>query len=90
MLCVPHEASPEFWTSLAQLVFHTLDPGLRVYVEWSNEVWNGSFPQNAYAMTHGQSLGLAGSDPAAAYYVYQAVRVYEAFEAVFGAGRNRS
>jgi hypothetical protein len=88
-LNVPHEASAAYWTELAQLVSAELDPSLRVYLEWSNEVWNGSFPQNAYAMTHGQSSGLAGSDPAASYYVYQAVRVYEAFEAVFGAGSPR-
>ena len=88
-LNVPHEASAAYWAELAALVSAQLDPSLRVYLEWSNEVWNGSFPQNAYAMTHGQSLGLSGSDPAASYYVYQAVRLYEAFEAVFGAGSPR-
>src|SRR5580692_7668016 len=83
-LNVPHEASAAYWTELAQLVYAQLDPSLRVYLEWSNEVWNGSFPQYAYAQAQGQSLGLAGSDPEASYYVYQAVRMYEAFEAVFG------
>lgn len=88
-LNVPHEASAAYWTQLAQLVESQLDPSLRVYLEWSNEVWNGSFPQNAYAMTQGQALGLAGSDPSASYYVYQAVRMYEAFEAIFGQGSPR-
>jgi hypothetical protein len=88
-LNVPHEANAATWTQLAQLVYASLDPSLRVYLEWSNEVWNGSFPQNGYAATQGRSLGLAGSDPAAAYYVHQAVRVYEAFEAVFGKGSPR-
>jgi hypothetical protein len=83
-LNVPHEANATAWTQLAQLVYASLDPSLRVYVEWSNEVWNGSFPQNGYAATQGQSLGLAGTDPAASFYAYEAVRVYEAFEAVFG------
>jgi hypothetical protein len=62
---------------------------LRVYVEFSNEVWNSSFPQHAYAASKAQSLGLSGSDAAAAYYVYAAVRVYEAFEGVFGKGNPR-
>jgi hypothetical protein len=88
-LNVPHEANAATWTQLAQLVYGSLDPSLRVYLEWSNEVWNGSFPQNGYAATQGQSLGLAGSDPAASYYVYESVRVYEAFEAVFGKGSPR-
>jgi hypothetical protein len=88
-LNVPHEASASYWTELAQLVYTQLDPSLRVYLEWSNEVWNGSFPQNAYAAAEGQSLGLSGSDAAASYYVYEAVRMYEAFEAVFGKGSPR-
>ena len=88
-LNMPHEASPSYWTQLAQLVKAQLDPSLRVYVEWSNEVWNGGFPQNAYAKTQGQTLALPGSDPAASFYAYQAVRTYEAFEAVFGKGSPR-
>jgi hypothetical protein len=88
-LNVPHEANASYWTQLAQLVYAELDPSLRVYLEWSNEVWNGSFPQNAYAAAQGKSLGLAGGDPAASYDVYEAVRVYEAFEAVFGKGSPR-
>jgi hypothetical protein len=88
-LNVPHEATPAYWVELAQLVHSQLDPSLRVYVEWSNEVWNGSFPQNGYAATQGKALGLAGGDAGASYYVYQAVRLYETFEGVFGKGSPR-
>jgi hypothetical protein len=86
---VPHEAKPEYWQKLAQLIHDTLDPSLRVYVEWSNEVWNGQFPQRSYAQQQGNTLKLEGSDKAAAYYVYAAVRMFEAFEAVFGKGSPR-
>src|SRR6202012_4159466 len=48
-LNIPHEADAGTWQKIAQLVHDQLDPSLRVYVEWSNEVWNGSFPQNAYS-----------------------------------------
>ncbi|HVW24396.1 MAG TPA: hypothetical protein VHC69_03460 [Polyangiaceae bacterium] len=88
-LNVPHEASADYWTKLATLVHDNLDPSLRVYLEWSNEVWNSGFPQNAYAASKAKSLNLAGDDAAASYYVYASVRVYEAFEAVFGAGSPR-
>lgn len=82
---VPHEANlTSYPNSLAQLIHSQLDASLRVYVEWSNEVWNGSFPQNAYAATQGTNLNLAGSNKALAYQVYASVRVWEAFEAVFG------
>jgi hypothetical protein len=86
---IPHEANAAYWTQLAQLIYAQLDPALRVYVEWSNEVWNSSFPQSAYATTQGTNLGLAGSDPSSSYYAYEAVRVFEAFEAVFGKGSPR-
>jgi hypothetical protein len=86
---VPHEAKAAYWTSLAQLIHDQLDGSLRVYVEFSNEVWNAGFPQNAYAASQASALGLAGSNPAASFYVYEAVRIYEAFEAVFGKGSPR-
>lgn len=88
-LNVPHEANVAYWQQLAQLVNTQLNPSLRVYVEWSNEVWNNTFPQNGYAATQGANLKLAGTDPAASYYVYEAVRMYEAFETVFGKGSPR-
>lgn len=83
-ITVPHESDAEYWKGLAQLVLETLDPNLRVYVEWSNEIWNAQFPQRAFAQSQGNALGLAGSDKAASFYVYQSVRVWEAFEAEFG------
>lgn len=88
-LTVPHAASPEYFAQLAQLVRERLDPRLRVYVEWSNEIWNGSFPQQAYARAKGSQLKLPGKDAAMAYQVHQSVRVFEAFERVFGANNPR-
>jgi len=88
-LNIPHEANAAYWTQLAQLVYAQLNPSLRVYVEWSNEVWNSSFPQSAYATTQGTNLGLAGDDPSSSYYTYESVRMFEAFEAVFGKGSPR-
>lgn len=81
---VPHAASPEYFTQLAQLIRDQLDPRLRVYVEWSNEVWNGGFPQHGYARAKGTQLGLPGKDPAMSYQVAQSVRLFDAFAQVFG------
>jgi hypothetical protein len=45
---VPAAATDDYVKQLATL-FHTkLNPGLTVYVEYSNEVWNSSYPQHAY------------------------------------------
>jgi hypothetical protein len=86
---VPHTASLAYFTQLARLIREQLDARLRVYVEWSNEVWNGGFPQHEYARIRGSQLGLPGSDPAMAYQVYQSVRLFEAFAQVFGADNPR-
>jgi hypothetical protein len=86
---IPHKASQEYFTQLAMLIKAKLDPSLRVYVEWSNEVWNPGFPQHQYAQQQGNAMKLSGSDKAAAFQVYQSVRSWEAFEGVFGKGNPR-
>jgi hypothetical protein len=39
---VPHMAQDDFIQNEAIFVRDHLNPGLKVYVEWSNEVWNGA------------------------------------------------
>ncbi len=59
----PARGPADYWTELAQLVSTPSSiRALRVYVEWSNEVWNTGFPQHAYAASHATSLGLPGND----------------------------
>jgi hypothetical protein len=55
-LNIPHRASNEFVEHVAQLLHTRLDPGRRVYVEFTNEVWNGVMP---YAQ-HAQYLAASG------------------------------
>jgi hypothetical protein len=40
---LPYLSNDNFNTQLATLIQGSLDPGLQVYVEWSNEIWNGQF-----------------------------------------------
>jgi hypothetical protein len=44
---VPVSASDDYVHNLAVLLRDTLDPSLKVYVEYSNELWNGLFAQSA-------------------------------------------
>jgi hypothetical protein len=83
---IPHAANGDYVRQLAELIHDQLDPSLRVYVEWSNELWNGGLPQRAYAQAAAANLGLSGGDGAIAYQVYQSVRTFEAFTVVFGGG----
>lgn len=48
-LTVPHLADDDYVRNLATLVSQRLSPDLRVWVEYSNEVWNASFQQYKYA-----------------------------------------
>lgn len=46
---IPHMADDEYSQQFAELVFATLDPRLKVYVEYSNEMWNFTFTQTHWA-----------------------------------------
>src|SRR6185312_14999519 len=62
-LNVPEHADDDYITQMATLVHHMLGPDQKVYVEFSNEVWNGQFQQSQYATKMGQ--GVAAVAPAA-------------------------
>lgn len=44
-LCVPHRADDDYIREMAKLTKEKLDPRLKVYVEFSNEIWNWMFMQ---------------------------------------------
>jgi hypothetical protein len=44
---VPDQATDAYVASLAALAYQDVDPALHIYIEYSNEVWNYSFPQAA-------------------------------------------
>jgi hypothetical protein len=48
-LTVPHLANDDYVQNLAKLVREKLSPDLRVWIEYSNEVWNPQFEQFHYA-----------------------------------------
>lgn len=92
-LSVPIQGDATYQQNLAKLVFQLLDPRLRVYVEYSNEVWNGSFPQAAINEANANRLSLPAEPNTCCEtqdikafngYVHGAVRLFEQFEAVFG------
>ncbi len=43
--CMPHQADDDYILRFAALVKATLDPSLRGYLEYSNEIWNFQFDQ---------------------------------------------
>ena len=53
---IPHIADNNYITQLATLAHNTLNKSQQVYVEFSNEVWNGGFRQYTYAVTQGKAM----------------------------------
>ncbi|GAB4466747.1 MAG: hypothetical protein OHK0037_22780 [Elainellaceae cyanobacterium] len=52
---MPHQATDEYIANFAAYVRDHLDPKLRVYVEFSNEVWNWQFDQAHYAQAQAEA-----------------------------------
>lgn len=84
--CMPHRAEDEYITNFAEIVRDGLRPGLRAWVEYSNEVWNGGFAQHGYAAERGRALGLA-SDPwqaACRDTADRSLAIFDLWERAFG------
>jgi len=53
---VPHLATDNYIRQFAEIVKAQLDSSLLIYIEYSNEVWNGWFEQSKYAIKMGEDL----------------------------------
>ncbi len=78
-ICMPHSASDDYMAQAAKFFAENLDPNLRVFVEFSNEVWNSSFQQAAYARENGLAEGLS-DDTFQAQLFWQSKRSVEMFK----------
>jgi hypothetical protein len=84
---VPYLADNDYISQQAQLIKAKLSPALKVYVELSNEVWNGSFSAFQQAINAGKAGGLPGSNEwyqGIAHELYRALQMYQLYEGVFG------
>jgi hypothetical protein len=98
-ITVPHKASDDFVRQLARLIRDNLNSTRKVYVEYSNEVWNWGFDQTNYADAQGTSRGFVGSYPFKGstvyinawwgYYVYRSCQVARIFEEEFAGQTSR-
>jgi hypothetical protein len=77
---VPVSADTNYVTQLATLLKNDLDNGLDVYVESSNEVWNGGFPQYGYNQDQAAALGISGNEN----HARRTAELAQIFAGVFG------
>lgn len=88
--CMPHQADDDYVRQFARMVKAQLNPKLKAYVEYSNEVWNSQFQQHRYAAEQGQKLKFAEKPWEAAwcYTAHRSVQIFDIWEKEFG-GRER-
>jgi hypothetical protein len=78
-VCVPHGATDETMGVIARALRAGLEEDLRVYVEYSNEVWNARFEQY-----HWVSESIQESLIHPSKYAHHCRRAFEAFMEAFG------
>ncbi len=85
---MPHLADDGYVRRFAALVKDKLDPKLKVYVEYSNEVWNSQFEQTRYSWEKAKELGLGPKERpwegGGMYYARRSVEIFKIWEEAFG------
>jgi len=80
---IPHLADDALIRSYAETLRDRLDPGLTAHVEFSNEVWNWSFSQAAWAEEQGKARW-GRESTWVQYYALRASEMADIFAEVFG------
>ncbi len=76
---LPHMATDDYVRNFATYVRDNLDPELKVYVEYSNEVWNGQFQQYHWVKEQAQSEGMRVAD----WYSRRTTQITQIWDEVF-------
>ena len=86
-LTIPHQVTAETLAEIARQVYAEWQPGIEVYVEFSNEVWNSGFQQTGYAITQGSIMypSLDGLNAQSTWLAQKSIEVKQAFALAFGA-----
>lgn len=87
--CVPHLADEDFVRRATTLIRNTLNPELRLHLEYSNEVWNWMFPQARWAQAEGEALGYESNVARFRYYADRSIDVMDVATQVFATEPDR-
>lgn len=86
--CMPHLADDDYVRRFATQVKEQLEPGRKVYIEYSNEVWNSQFAQTRYSWELAKQQGIGPSERpwegGAMLYARRSVEIFRIWEDVFG------
>lgn len=90
---LPHRADDDLMRQFARLARDTLAPSLKVYVEYSNEVWNASFAQHGWVAEQARALWPGGKHSALAktinWYGKRSAELCDIWKQVFANAEER-
>ena len=72
---IDHEAPTPVYAQLAAILRDRLEPSLKVFIEYSNEVWNGAFDQSGWVSSKASAEGITWY----AWYARRAVQIFDMF-----------
>ncbi|EPX82428.1 hypothetical protein [Salipiger mucosus] len=81
---MPHAADDDYVRSFAGAVRDGLDPRLKAYVEYSNEVWNHIFPQADWAGAQAEARWGRSETGWMQFYGLRAAQIMDIWTEVFG------
>ncbi len=95
---MPHSVDDNFVSKFAETVFNTLHADRKIYIEYSNEIWNSGFLGFHYMETKGLEEGLGNNIPVVfngtnrdesyfarlRFYSKRAVEIFDIWSARFG------
>jgi len=87
--CMPHLCTDDYVRQFARVINARLRPGLKAYLEYSNECWNNSFVQARYCREMGVHLQLSNDEYEAQlrYYSQRSVEVFAIWQQELGLSR---
>ena len=89
---VPHTANDDYITQMATVAHSMLGTSQKVYIEFSNEVWNSGFPQFHYAVAQGQLTwpkAGASADYGANWYGMRTAQTCDIWKAIWKTDASR-
>jgi len=83
---LPHKADNNYVRQYASYVKENLKPGLKAYVEYTNEAWNSIFTQAHYVKDMGERMNLDEDRDKAGYKYFslRSVQIFDMWESTFG------
>ena len=81
-ISVPAQADFNSMQQMAKVIYKNLNPGLNVYLEYSNETWNWGFTEAFFILNYANEY--CGGDWMGAGYAHFALNMFHIWRGVFG------